>query len=200
MKAYVRHLSDARPIPATRAAAVTLPSAIITAPPPPRLDSPIATMTSAIWVEVILGKYRYGQPSNFAGSAGPQRPGTAGLARNAGRWLADPLPVVRAGAGGLVLQADERTALPQRRDPLGGLRGDRGQGRYALVSVGDPFAIGHLLLYRSQPQCRGARRTLRRPAGGRQGHYRLRSLQRLQKARPAGGQHPARLLLGPCAT
>ncbi|MCP3883611.1 MAG: IS66 family transposase [Sulfitobacter sp.] len=37
--------------------------AIITAPPPPRLI-PRSPYDASVWVEVILGKYRYGQPSN----------------------------------------------------------------------------------------------------------------------------------------
>ena len=37
--------------------------AIITAPPPPRLI-PRSDYDVSVWVEVILGKYRYGQPSN----------------------------------------------------------------------------------------------------------------------------------------
>jgi transposase len=85
--------------------------AILTAPPPAR-SIPRSNYAVGFWVEVILGKYRYGQPSNrylqdLADQGLPVSPGTlTGGLQAAG-------PAVRAGAGGLVLQADERAALPQ---------------------------------------------------------------------------------------
>jgi transposase len=39
------------------------PPAVITAPPPPRLI-PLSPYGVSFWVEVIVGKYRYGQPTN----------------------------------------------------------------------------------------------------------------------------------------
>ena len=54
--------------------------AIVTAPPPPRLI-PRSNYAVSFWVEVILGKYRYGQPSNrylqdLADQGLPVSPGT----------------------------------------------------------------------------------------------------------------------------
>jgi transposase len=54
--------------------------AILTAPPPPRLI-PRSNSAVSFWVEVILGKYRYGQPSNrylqdLADQGLPVSPGT----------------------------------------------------------------------------------------------------------------------------
>jgi transposase len=54
--------------------------AILTAPPPPRLI-PRSDYAVSFWVEVILGKYRYGQPSNrylqdLADQGLPVSPGT----------------------------------------------------------------------------------------------------------------------------
>ena len=54
--------------------------AILTAPPPPRLI-PRSNYAVSFWVEVILGKYRYGQPSNrylqdLADQGLPVSPGT----------------------------------------------------------------------------------------------------------------------------
>ncbi|MGC1955413.1 MAG: transposase [Gammaproteobacteria bacterium] len=62
--------------------------AILTAQPPPRVI-PRSDYDVSFWVEVILSKYRYGQPTHQL-SAGSERSGTAGLSRNSRRWLAGP--------------------------------------------------------------------------------------------------------------
>ena len=62
VKAYVRHLR--RPAYTRNpGCSCDTTAAIITAPPPPRLI-PRSDYGVSFWVEVILGKYRYGQPSN----------------------------------------------------------------------------------------------------------------------------------------
>ena len=53
----------ARPTRATRAVACEDTPAIVTAPPPPRLI-PRSDYDVSVWVEVILGKYRYAQPTH----------------------------------------------------------------------------------------------------------------------------------------
>ena len=62
VKAHVRHLRRPAYTRNPGCTCDTTPS-IITAPPPPRLI-PRSPYDVSVWVEVILGKYRYGQPSN----------------------------------------------------------------------------------------------------------------------------------------
>jgi len=143
--------------------------AILTAAPPSRLI-PRSDYGVSFWVEIILSKYCYGQPTHryLTDLKDRDLPVSPGTVAGGLQYLA-PLfePVLEA------LYCQQMTeALSQRRDPLGGLCGDCGQGRHPLVSVGDPFGLGHLLLYRSQPQCRGTRRAFCRLTT-RPSHYRL---------------------------
>jgi len=62
VKAHVRHIRRPAYTRNPGCSCDTTP-AIITAPPPPRLI-PRSDYGVSFWVEVILGKYRYGQPSN----------------------------------------------------------------------------------------------------------------------------------------
>ncbi|MCP3877760.1 MAG: transposase, partial [Sulfitobacter sp.] len=62
VKAYIRRLRRPAYTRNPGCSCDTTP-AIITAPPPPRLI-PRSDYGVSFWVEVILGKYRYGQPSN----------------------------------------------------------------------------------------------------------------------------------------
>jgi transposase len=62
VKAHIRHIRRPAYTPDPGCTCDGTP-AIITAPPPPRLI-PRSPYDVSVWVEVILGKYRYGQPSN----------------------------------------------------------------------------------------------------------------------------------------
>ena len=106
--------------------------AILTAPPPPRLI-PRSDYGVSFWVEVILSKYRYGQPSHrhlqdLADQGLPVSPGTLA----GGLQAIAPLfePVLEA----LYCKQMSEQIFPQRRDPLGGLCG-RSTARSARAGI-----------------------------------------------------------------
>jgi len=101
--------------------------AVLSAPPAPRLISRSPYQVS-FWVEVLLSKFRYAQPTQrYLRDLGDQALEVSAGSVAGGLQAIAPLfePIMAA----LHQKADERNPVSQRRDALGGVRRARWQGR-----------------------------------------------------------------------